>query len=498
MFLRAAKQRSGFLRIWTAIAIVVLVADIGIAQQIPERHRKSHEEIHKQFRTDVQRLIEYCQTNELTKSAKALAAWSRPLDVKSLVGTTLSTQVLPEISASLPPAQRKWRIELRQKREDVGRRLYLLSRRLLNDGYASAAWTTLREVTHFDPDHKQARLILGFERYDEKWLTPFAARASKAGKVWTEKFGWLRKEHVARYQKGERYHRNRWISAERENTIRQNFKNAWAIETDHYLVKTNVSLAKGVELANALEDFHKYFRRTFAAFFNSPEQLKQLFDGRTRRARSKPFEINFFRTRQEYVNRLGKNNPRIGITNGIYMPDDKVAYFYNNPDAETLATLYHEATHQILYELYPTRRLIAEREHFWIIEGIACYMESFKPTENGFTVGGADYVRFRAADYRLNKDNYYVPLAQFAAMGKTPFQSSQNISKNYSQASGLSHFFMHYDDGKYRDALIKHLSLLYVPRRARVRIAGMDQLTKVSSTTLDRQYREHMATLYGD
>lgn len=476
----------------------VLFASDGVAQQIPERHTKSHQEIHGRFRGEVDALVKYCQDNGLSAAAKALTKWNQPLDVESLVGRSLPSQVLPEISLALPPAERKWRIELRQKRQDVGRRLYLLSRRLLNDGYATAAWKTLREVTHFDSDHKQARLILGFVQYDDQWVTPYAARAFKAGKVWTDKFGWLRKEHVARYEDGERYHRNRWISAERENAIRQGFNNAWVIETDHYLVKTNVSHEKAVELAVALEDFHKYFRGTFAAFFNSPAQLKQLFDGRRRRAKSRPFEIHFFRSRDEYIKRLVKNNPNIKITNGIYMPDDKVAYFFDDPNTETLATLYHEATHQILYELHPVRRLIADREHFWVIEGIACYMESFKRNEHGFSVGSAEYVRFKNAKYRLGVDNYYLPLNQFAAMGKLPFQTSRSISKNYSQASGLAHFFMHYEDGKYRDALIQHLSLLYVPRKVRVRIAGLDQLTKVSSKTLDRQYREYMESLYED
>jgi hypothetical protein len=475
---------------------VTAIGNVGVAQEMSASHAKLYNELHADFRNDVAQLIKYCSDNKLTASANSLEAWNKPIHAEALKGVALPKKLMPEISLSLPPAERKWRVQFKQKRQDLGRRLYLLSRRLLNDGYATAAWGILREVTYFDSDHKQARLILGFEQYGDEWVTPYAARSLKAGKIWTEKFGWLRKDQVERYEKGMRFHRNRWITAARENVIRQDFKFAWAIETDHYLVKTNVSLEKGVELATALEDFHKYFRGTFAAFFNSPEQLAQLFDGRQRRKKSNRFEIHFFKSREEYIARLKKDNPRIGITNGIYMPDAKVAFFYNNPEVATLSTLYHEATHQILYELYAERRLIGDREHFWIIEGIACYMESFESKKNGFSIGSPDYIRFKAADYRLNKDAYYMPLSQFAMMGKNDFQSSQEISKNYSQASGLSHFFMHYENGKYRDALIKHLSLLYVPRKNRVRIAGLDQLTGVSNTKLDRQYKAYITALY--
>jgi hypothetical protein len=504
--------RRRYISLTLLVCCLIPTTFCGAAQDLPARHDKVYKELHSAFRQEVSQLVKYCEDNDLSASAKALVAWNQPLKPEALEGVPLPKNVRPEIGLSLPAVERKWRVQFKQKREYLAGRLYLLSRRLLNDGHATAAWKILREVTHFDSDHKQARLILGFERYRDEWVTPYAAKVLKAGKVWTDEFGWLRKEQVARYEKGDRFYRNRWISAERENTIRQAFPNAWEIETDHYLVRTNVSHEKGVELAVALEEFHKYFQQTFAAFFNSPEQLAQLFDGRNRRKRSNRFEVYFYRNRAEYIARLKKNNRNIGITNGIYMPDDKIAFFFDNPQKRgTMATMYHEATHQILYELFlPQRRLIGQREHsigqrehsigqrehFWIIEGIACYMESFERLENGFTVGSPNYVRFRAADYRLNVDGYYVPLSKFASMGKLDFQSSTNISKNYSQASGLTHFFMHYENGKYRDALINHLSLLYVPRKVRVRIAGLDKLTGVSAKKLDQQYREYITALY--
>ena len=64
----------------------------------------------------------------------------------------------------------------------------------------------------------------------------------------------------------------------------------------------------------------------------------------------------------------------------------------------------------------------------------------------------------------------------------------------YFDASGMAHFFLHYRDGLYRDALIAHLSQVYSPNaRTRDRAQGLDVLTGVSFGELDRQYQDYLA-----
>ena len=192
-----------------------------------------------------------------------------------------------------------------------------------------------------------------------------------------------------------RYYKRRWINAARDAELHRDFRNAWEVRTDHYLIKTNYSLRRAVELGKALEDFYRFFNQTFAAFFNTPEQLRKLFEGRTasraRRGFSRPYEVHYYRTHDEYIKRLRNKITQIEITNGLYLPDDRVAYFYDDTEENNEATLFHEATHQLFYEIQSRSRRIAEKENFWIVEGIACYMESFR-RDNG---------RFRAK--RLNK-----------------------------------------------------------------------------------------------
>ena len=62
----------------------------------------------------------------------------------------------------------------------------------------------ITEAVRENPDHKQARRLLGYVRYRDAWHTPFEIRQLGANKVYHEKFGWLPKTHVARYEQGQR------------------------------------------------------------------------------------------------------------------------------------------------------------------------------------------------------------------------------------------------------------------------------------------------------
>jgi hypothetical protein len=475
---------------FTAWAAILPAA---FAQNSPKlaRYEQQRRDLLAKFHSELDGVIRYCEQQGLAKDADIVRAWKKPVRGRDLLSQSLPDTVLPNLPGNLSEAERAWRVQLRHQRKKIAQDLYLLSRRLLNAGETSAAWHVLREVAWFDSDNERTRSILGFQRSGDRWVTPFEAKMIKEKLIWHDRFGWLPASSADRYQAGERKFGTRWITADREAAVRQNFAHAWEVETDHFLVKTNVSLEKGVEIAKDLEDYYSFFRRTYPEFFNSPEVLKRLFEGGSRRNRE-PFIVHFYRTRDEYMKKLLKDNPQLGITNGIYMPDHKIAYFYNNPDSSVESTLYHEATHQILYQLHPQRRSIGEREHFWIVEGLACYMESFRKKDGVVSIGDPASIRFQAARYRLLQEDYQVPLARLAEMGKLPFQNDRKIAMNYSQSSGLAHFFMHFDNGRYRDALIQHVALLYRPSTRRVRIAGLDVLTGVSYRELDEQYRAHL------
>lgn len=453
--------------------------------------RETQDRYFKEFAKQAEKLAQACEDRGLQEAAEVVR--SRIIDdkIEPYNLRMLPKEVTPALPNDLPEGERFWRTQLRALEKDYSQNLYLLSRRALHSDFPSEAYKLVRESAVHDPDHPAARKILGFVRQGDEWVTQFAASQIRKQNVWHEQFGWLPQKDLPRYAKGERLFKNTWVSEEKERELRRDFINAWEVRTDHYLIKTNVSLERGVELGRSLEDFHEFFHETFAGFFNTPEQMKHVFDGTapTVAANRKPYLIHYYRTREEYVNKLKPQFPNIEITNGIYMTSDRTAHFYDDPNNDNDATLFHEGTHQLFFESQKLNRPIGENAHFWIIEGIACYMESFQRKGNNFTLGDPKYIRFSGARANLLQKNYYVPLRDFSQMGMRDFQSQKDLAKNYTQAAGLARFFMDYENGCYREDLVKHLVQLYsVSTRERDMAPGLDKLTKMSFEDLDEQY----------
>jgi hypothetical protein len=227
--------------------------------------------------------------------------------------------------------------------------------------------------------------------------------------------------------------------------------------------------------------------------------------------------VHYFATREEYQQRVeGKVPPNLE-TNGLYWEPDRTSYFFLNRTGKDLSTLFHEATHQILdVHTIESRRLAAraralktgkrntapwvlcENSNFWIIEGLACYFESFEVNDGHVSVGRPDYVRFDTARQRMLDPafHFYLPAKQFFGLGKDQFQAHPQVSPLYTQASGFTHFLMEYEDGLYRDDLIALLSAIYRPVPAKIlEEPSLTKIAGVSFDDFDHQYRTHMQNL---
>ncbi len=453
-----------------------------------------HREAHKLFADDLERVAQTCETHDLKEIAERVRRLAAPVDPDVLRFEPLPRQVQPQIPA---PAvgEFSWQVELRTYRKAYAIELDKLASQAVKVRLPSYAYQLIREVAFHDSDHVRARRLLGFVRHKEEWVSPFEATKLKNKEVWTAQWGWLPGAHVARYEKGERLNGVRWVTAERDAQLRGDFSKCWEIRTEHYLLKTNFSLEHGVALASSLEEFHRFFEQTFAGFFNDPKRLQSLFEkpASATKATAKQFEIHFFRSRDEYIARLHKKYlEQITITNGLYDTDELIVYSFHNPLEPAEPTLYHEATHQLLAAHLKPSPVIAREENFWLIEGIACYIESFRVANGEVSLGDPRFLRFEAARFRKLKDGYYLPLAEFTAMGKNAFQRHPQITNNYSQASGLVHFFMHYEGGRYRDDLIEHLRQVYKQAETGKRPMALEILTGSNFAELDQQYGEYV------
>ncbi len=464
-------------------------------------YRSLHKQYHRRFTQQLEELAQACERQGLVQAAAQIRKQITPFQPDLLDFSPLPEQVHSKLDPSKLPADRQWQAQLQTLCNQYAQELYMLSRRVLRAGFPSYAYTLICQVAHYNPDHLQARRLLGYERYKGRWVTPFTAYMLRRHYVWSDRFGWLPEKHLPRYERGERYFQG-WISAAEEQKLRSDFRRAWQIRTEHYLIRTNYSLEGGVEMARALEFFHQYLRQSLVAFFYTPQQLQRLFEGRAsnRVSLPKPHVVYFFRTKSEYVQLLQDRIPQAGITNGMYIPEDRIVYTYYNPDpsADMRGTLFHESTHQLLFESLVPPHPIADNANFWAIEGIACYMESAELGPKGIVrVGNPGYSRFQIARYRYVKDGFYIPLAQFTRMGKDEFQHHPQIARLYTQAAGLTYFFLHYDGGKYKDAFVQFLAQIYGvnSRRKPTRVQSLAELTGVSFEELDKQYGQFMRSL---
>ncbi len=360
---------------------------------------------------------------------------------------------------------------------------------------AALRWAT--RAVYLDPNYEDARRVLGYRRMGDVWAGSYAARRLEKGEIWHSQYGWILAEEVARYEAGERRLGKQWISVEEDARRHATIGRGWKIRTDHFRVTTNYRREEASKLAVRLETLHQLWQQLLGGFHLESPQLLKRFDGKMISGyRSKPFRVVYYGSRQEYNTTLRRQQPRIGITLGIYFDTTRTSHFFAGPDQDP-GTISHEAVHQLFQESARSSRDVAALSNAWVLEGVACYFESLIEHEDPkggryFTIGTAGAGRLPAAWHRRLVDNYYVPLAELSALGMTGLQQRDDLARLYSQSAGLATFLMHGRGGQYRTALVKLLQLIYTGRDE---ATSLQQLTGRDFSELDREYRAYLEQL---
>jgi hypothetical protein len=388
----------------------------------------------------------------------------------------------------------------RAKRVDVkaAATAYELAKTFSEAGDVSAALRNACEAVAREPDHADARRLLGYQRVENHWAGAYAQQMLKTGQAWRPKYGWIKSADVEKFEQGLRPFGKTWISVAEDAERHASIERGWVVRTDHFLITTNVDRAAGAELAIRLETLYQLWRQLFGEFAVTPAELKARLEGKESGGFArKPFHIIYHRTRDQYNAALLDRQPQIGITLGIYFDAQRESHFFAGKDQDP-GTIAHEAVHQFFYESAPRpTRNLAGRANAWAVEGVACYFESLverEPTDGcrTFTIGTPEAGRLPAARHRRVVDNYYVPLAELSALGITDLQHRDDIARLYSQSAGTASFFMDYEGGVYRKPFRELLALIYAGRDSADKLAS---LTGRSLSELDEQYLKYMKGL---
>ncbi len=436
-----------------------------------------------------------------------LAAWCREKHIEGAAektleldglrdGYTVRLPALPREIGSLRAAESKsddmaeWHRRLSKLRQEQANALYALAERCARRQQPWLGYRLVLDAARANPDHEAARRVLGYLKYQNQWRTPYEIRMIRGGMVWHDKFGWLDKYSVARYDRGERLLGSAWINAADDAALHADITAGWDIETEHYRIRTNHSIEAAVSLGEKLENLNRVWRQIFLGYYSSAADVEALLAGRatagdrsTGEVDRPRMEVVYFRNKEQYHQALKSD-----VSMGLYVPENRTAYFYaGSEDSER--TMYHEATHQLFQQSRPVAVNAGEKANCWLIEGIAMYMETFRREGDCFVLGGLGDVRLEAARYHLAKNDFYVPFEKLVRMGVRDIQTHPEIAKLYSQIAAMTSFLVHYDGGRYRDALVKCLAATYDGNQDPDLLA---HATGTDYTELDKQYRAYM------
>jgi hypothetical protein len=382
---------------------------------------------------------------------------------------------------NIPPAGAgAWRADLEAIRKASAKELFDLAGRaasLQPTRQLAIADACLREVIARQPDHAEARRLLGHQSFNGGWATPFAVDQMKDGKTLHPVYGWVPRGWVPHLERGELPGkvssvpgRETWLPAAEADALHRDWPNAWTIRTEHFWIKTNVPLSEAIAFGRNLETFHDLFEAMFADVIGPSLPLAKRFQDKKMVGErpSDPHEVSYFADRVEYIENLRPVKQEIDQSIGFYQPPTSPrtkrghAYFFRDVagDIDVTATLYHEVSHQLLFEsgVAPANAYKKNAGNFWVFEGLGTYFETFTVAPEGTVeVGGLVGPRMTEARKNLTSRRTIVPFERFVRYDENGFNERGDIFRHYQQAIALTAFLMQAEGGRYRDDFLAYV-----------------------------------------
>lgn len=357
-------------------------------------------------------------------------------------------------AADAPTIVQQWYQRFRQLRREHAAALFQLARQQLDTGHATRAYQLLHEVLDEDPDHAAARQILGYRQVSGRWRKPEGTVRARRLNVAQPSLG---------FSAGQ----------------------CWLVESEHFTITTNHSQEAGERLAARLELLYDVWQQVFFPCWSTAAALAHRFADKPAAARGGGrHKVVLFRDRQQYLEQLRRLEPKIELSVAFYSEQTKTAYVYGAADTAE-ANVLHEVTHQLFAEAGRALPPGPAEAHYWIVEGVALYMESLQPWAGCATVGGLDANWLQYARYRALSEQFYVPLAKLVTLGRQAFQQHPKLKELYAQAAGLTAFLMDSPQGRYREALLSYLQAVY---QGRPRPDALATLVGGDLARLDAEY----------
>ena len=260
----------------------------------------------------------------------------------------------------------------------------------------------------------------------------------------------------------------------------------FVVNSPNYSIVSNAEKANVTRLAENLELLNAAWRQVFFEHWSSTRDLARAISrvGAPRMPKD-TFRIVLFASKEDYVNVIRRYEKRARITQGIYIPKTRVAYFHCGDDDELGSTWKHEATHQLFAETGRGVRDASLIDNFWLLEGLATYMESLQLRPGYSMVGGLEADRLQFARYRTLGGIGAVSLQTLTAMSQRELQQRNDIPVIYSQSAGVTHFLVR----NHRNAFMRYVDAVYSGRDTKGTLTAATGLT---FDELEDEYKRYL------
>lgn len=433
------------------VAILIAATTVSAAGQTSTKQDSPRDE----FAQELAELAESCDAQGLVSQA----ATTRKLIISPDPNRQyffLPAEKNPWPDESVSEDIRQWSEQFRGLRKQRADTLFAFAQEALAAGHGAQAYACLYEVCVLDPDHPDARRILGYRKVDDRWLWSTAPTKADKARSRQPMLGWLAGQYIA-------------------------------VESAHYQIASLATLDDTVRLAEQLERWRVVWRQAFFDFWSSEEALREWFDGKTPMPPTRRLKVFLFANRDQYIAEL----TRLGVegvekSTGFYSDRHQSLFLYMDAPPP-LDTWMHEQAHQLFQESASARKDPVERSHVWALEGIAMYFESLVDGGHFATLGGFDHGRLQYARINWTREGFLEPFDRLTSLGREEFQTQPNVGKLYSQSAGMTHFLM---SEKYRPAMQQLIQLVY---QRKAKLDSLETLCSATHSQLEAEYKQFLA-----
>lgn len=237
------------------------------------------------------------------------------------------------------------------------------------------------------------------------------------------------------------------------------------LESPHFVIFSQADRQSTLEIAGQLERFYWVWTQVFFPLWEARNRVDSAIQSQASIGTAESrHQVVLFADSARYINTLRRHVPGVERSTGYYADAQQCTFLFAGPDSDP-ATWYHELTHQLLRQATDSRldrqAMPGENADFWLVEGIAAYMESTRFASVYGLVGGWESPRLQYARYRWLGAGDKLRLEELRQDGLATAQRRNDLTRWYAHAAAYAHLFMDSGLAGGRPAIFAELARLY-------------------------------------